>query len=292
MSDPQRLIQQAQKKAQPSSGFMKLFGASDSYRYEEAADLYVEAANLYRLRKELDTAGATFLDAAECQQKAGNDDEAGNTFVEAFKAFKSGSSPFKAAQALSKAIEIFTRRGQFRRGANFKFELAEILESDLQDYPGAMEAYETAADWYAQDQALALANKSYLKCADLKALDAKYIDACDIYRKVIQNSLGNRLSQWSIKEYYLKLVLCYMAADDQVAAQKSLNEAVSEDSNFASSREHELLTALIECYSAGDVEHFSAKVYEFDRYSKLDKWKTTVLLKIKDSMASADDDLL
>lgn len=252
----------------------------------------MEAANLYKLRKELEAAGDLFVEAATCQIKAGSEDEAGNTFVEGFKAFKAGSSPSKACDALNKAIDIFTRRGQFRRGANFKYELAEILESDLHDYPHAIDAYEAAADWYAQDQALALANKAYLKCADLKALDAHYIEACDVYRKVIANSVGNKLSQWSLKDYYLKTALCYLAGDDQVAAQRTLDEALAEDSNFAGSREHELLGALLEACAEGDAEKFSAKVYEFDRFSKLDKWKTTVLLKIKDSIASADDDLL
>ncbi|SCU93357.1 LAME_0F03510g1_1 [Lachancea meyersii CBS 8951] len=292
MSDPQLLVQKAQKKAQPSSGFMKLFGASDTYKYEEAADLYVEAANLYRLRKELDAAGDLFLEAAACQIKAQSEDEAGNTFVEAFKAFKAGSSPVKACEALNKAIDIFTRRGQFRRGANFKFELAELLESDLQDYSGAVAAYEAAADWYSQDQALALANKAYLKCADIQALEGRYIEACDVYRKVIANSVGNRLSQWSLKEYFLKTALCYLAADDQVAAQRTLLEAQEQDSNFSGSREHELISALLEACAEGDSEKLSAKVYEFDRFAKLDKWKTTILLKIKDSIASADDDLL
>lgn len=232
------------------------------------------------------------MEAAQCQVRAGNDDEAGNTYVEAFKAFKAGGVATKACEALSHAIDIFTRRGQFRRGANFKFELAEMLDQDLHDYPAAIAAYETAADWYVQDQAVALANKAYLKCADLQALDGRYIDACGLYRKVIANSLGNRLSQWSLKEYYLKLVLCYLAADDQVAAQRAVSEAVADDPNFATSREHDLLTVLLDCCAEGDTERLSAKVYEFDKFSKLDKWKTTVLLKIKDSIASADDDLL
>lgn len=117
----------------------------------------------------MDQAGDTFLRAAECQIQASNEDEAGNTYIEAYKCFKTGSSPAQAAESLAKSIDIFTRRGQFRRGANFKFELAELQEQQLQDYPSAIANYETAGDWYLQDQAIALSNKSYIKCADLKA---------------------------------------------------------------------------------------------------------------------------
>lgn len=244
------------------------------------------------MRKELDNAGNTFLRAAECQLKASNEDEAGNTFIEAYKCFKTGTSPTKACDALSKSIDIFTRRGQFRRGANFKFELAELQETQLQDYENAIANYETAGDWYLQDQAVALANKSYLKCADLKALDGKYLDATDILKKVVDSSLGNRLSQWSLKEYFLKIGLCYLAAGDVVAAEKSLTESQSLDSSFSQSREFDLLSNLIESIKEGDSEKLSQKIFEFDRFSKLDKWKTTILLKVKNTIVEADDDLL
>lgn len=104
---------------------MKIFSGSDSYKFEEAADLCVQAATIYRLRKELNLAGDSFLKAADYQKQAGNEDEAGNTYVEAYKCFKSGGNSVNAVNSLENAIKIFTQRGQFRRGANFKFELGE-----------------------------------------------------------------------------------------------------------------------------------------------------------------------
>ncbi|AET41032.1 alpha-soluble NSF attachment protein SEC17 Ecym_7184 [Eremothecium cymbalariae DBVPG len=291
ISEAQDLIARAEKKAQPSSGFTRWLSGGDSYRLEEASDLYIEAANLYRLSKQLDTAGDTFWKAAQCQVDASNEDEAGNTFVEAYKCYKS-SNPQKACEALEKAIGIFTRRGQFRRGAYFKFELADIQEFVLQDYPKAIENFEIAGDWYLQDQALALSNKSYIRCADLKALDKNYLDAAEIYRKIIANSLGNKLSQWSLKDHYLKLILCYLAAGDTVAAEKVLQEALQEDTTFQQSREHTLLSSLIDAVKEGNIESFSSQVFDYDKFNKLDKWKTTVLLQIKDSISEAEDDLL
>ncbi|AAS50927.1 ABR155Cp [Eremothecium gossypii ATCC 10895] len=291
MSEAKDLIARAEKKAQPASGLMKWLTGGDSYRLEEASDLYVEAANLYRLSKELSAAGDTFWKAAECQVEAGNEDEAGNTFVEAYKCYK-GANPERACEALERAIAIFTRKGQFRRGAYFKFELAEVQETDLQDYGRARENYELAGDWYMQDQALALSNKAYIKCADLNALDEKYLAAAELYRKIISNSVGNRLSQWSLRDYYLKLCLCFLAASDTVAAEKTLQEALQEDSSFHGSREHDLLAAIIEDVKQGDVEAFSNHVFEFDKFSKLDKWKTTVLLRVKTSITEVEDDLL
>lgn len=293
MSDPVELLKRAEKKGVPSSGFMKFFnGGTDAYKFEEAADLCIQAANIYRLRKELGKAGESFLKAADYQLKAGNDDEAANTFIEAFKCFKSSGAFTDAVSSLESAVNLFTKKGQFRRAANFKFDLGEIQESDLTDYKGAIESFETAGEWYEQDQSMALANKCYVRCADLKALDGQYIAAADLYSKLIKNSLGNRLSQWSLKEYFLKKGLTQLAAGDNVAATRTLQEGMKEDPNFRESREYNLLQGLIESVDEGDSEKLSQLVFDFDKFAKLDKWKTTILLKVKETITEAEDDLL
>ncbi|CCK71029.1 alpha-soluble NSF attachment protein SEC17 KNAG_0F03670 [Huiozyma naganishii CBS 8797] len=292
MSDPVELLARAEKKGVPSSGLKKFFGGSGSYKFEEAADLCIQAANVYKLRKQLQPAGDAFVKAAQYQIQAGNEDDAGNVYIDAYKSYKAANSPRDAVTSLDIAIGIFTKRGQFRRGANFKFELGEVYETDLHDYAAAIDAYETAGEWYAQDQAMALANKSYLKCADLKALDNRFMDASELYSKLIANSMGNRLSQWSLKEYYLKKGLCQLAATDSVAARRTLQEGQQEDPNFADSREFTLLQNLVEAYDENDTERLSSVAFDYDKFSKLDKWKTTILLKIKETIAKAEDDLL
>ncbi|CCH61818.1 hypothetical protein TBLA_0F02790 [Henningerozyma blattae CBS 6284] len=300
MSDPKELLAKAEKKGVPSSGFMKIFSGSDSMKFEEASDYCIQAANIYRLRKQLFEAGNCFTKAAHYQIKASNDDEAGNTYIEAFKCYKSSTtnntnsreSSINAVQSLENAIDIFTKRGQFRRGANYKFELAEMYENDLNDYPKAMECYEVASDWYSQDQAMALTNKCLVKVAELNALNGEYLKAASVYDKLINNSLGNRLSQWVLKEYYLKKGICQLAATDSVAATRTLEDGRVNDANFNGSREAHLLHSIIECVSEGDSEKFSQAVFDYDKFAKLDKWYTTMLLKVKETITEAEDDLL
>ncbi|CAB4254989.1 similar to Saccharomyces cerevisiae YBL050W SEC17 Peripheral membrane protein required for vesicular transport between ER and Golgi, the 'priming' step in homotypic vacuole fusion, and autophagy [Maudiozyma barnettii] len=292
MSDPIELLHRAEKKGVPSSGFMKIFGGSDSYKLEEAADLCIQAANLYKLRKELKLAGDAFVKAAVFQIKAGNDDEASNIYTDAYKSYKSSGDATEATDALVCAVDLFTKKGQFRRAANFKFELGEMYEQDLNDYKKAIDSFETAAEWYSQDQAIALANKCWVRCADLKAMDNQYIEASNVFAKLIKNSIGNRLSQWSLKEYFLKKGLCELAATDAVAAERTLKEGQHEDPNFVDSREAILLQNLIECTNENDAERLGQCVFDFDKFNKLDKWKTTILLKVKENITEAEDDLL
>lgn len=292
MSTPEELLQRAEKKGQPNTGFFKWFSGDQSYKYEEASDLCIQAANLYKLQKNLKLAGDCFVKAAQFQLKAGNEDDAGNIYIDSYKSYKSSGDSLLAIESLKRAIDLFTKRGQFRRSANFKFELGEIYENDLNDYPNAVNEYELAGEWYEQDQAMALANKAWLKCADLLALSGEYIKASDKYSKLISNSVGNKLSQWSLKDYYLKKSLCQLAATDLVAATRTLNDAMSEDPNFNGSRECQLLNGIIAAYNERDSEKLSSVAFEFDKFCKLDKWKTTILLKIKENITEDEDDLL
>ena len=56
-----------------------------------------------------------------------------------------------------------------------------------------------------------LANKLYLKVADLAALEADYYKAIQQYEKVARSSINNNLMKWSVKEYLLKAGICHLA---------------------------------------------------------------------------------
>ena len=62
------------------------------------------------------------------------------------------------------------------------------------------------------------------------------------------------------------------------------------DPTFASTREHQLLTDLLEAVEKNDQESFSEKLYMFDKMSTLDQWKTTMLLRVKSNIEEAEED--
>lgn len=289
MLDPRSLIAEAEKLAKPQTGFLSLFGGSSSYRLEEASDLYIQAANAYRLSKDFSLAGLQFLKAAELQTKLNNHNDVANNLIEAYKCFKS-VSPADAIDALSKAIHIFlTQNGQFRRAANFQMDLAELYEQ-TGDVENATQSYEKAGDYFSTDHAEALSNKAFLKCADLNAALGGYRKARDLYDGIIKNLVGNNLSKWNLKEYFLKNILCTLCMDDVVDAQKRLDAYAEEEPSWPSTREYKLVLDILASIEAGDVQAFSDTVYEFDQFTKLDKLKTQMLLKIKNSVVENDDD--
>ena len=164
------------------------------------------------------------------------------------------------------------------------------LYEEMDDGKRALEAYSTAASWYEDDNAEALSNKLYLKAADLGALGGNYHQAIENYERVAKSSVANNLMKWSVKEYLFKAGLCHLASGDMVGVNRALQGYRDLDPTFASTREHQLLVDLVEAVEQGDQEAFADKLFQYDQMSKLDKWKTTILLQIKNSIEEKGED--
>ena len=212
-----------------------------------------------------------------------------NTLTEAFKVYRK-DSPNDAARVLSSAISHYTSKGNFRRAATHQQNLAEVYEMELGDQKKALEAYDTAAGWFESDNAEALANKLFLKVGDLAALEGDFPRAIDKFESVAKSSLNNNLMRWSVKDYFLKAGICHLAAGDQIATKRALDQYRELDNSFSQTRENMLLADLVGAIEEGDQDAFAEKLYQFDQLSKLDKWKTSLLLKVKNSIEKEEED--
>lgn len=79
--------------------------------------------------------------------------------TEAFKVYKK-TDPLDAARCLDVAIYHYTIKGNFRRAATHKQNLAELYEVELGDNKKAIESYELAAGWFEADNAEAYVTTS------------------------------------------------------------------------------------------------------------------------------------
>lgn len=135
-----------------------------------------------------------------------------------------------------------------------------------------------------------LANKLWLKVADVAAFDGDYYKAVENYEKVAEQSVNNNLMKYSVKDYFLKAGICHLASGDLVAAQRALERYIELDPSFGATREYGLLTDLCEAIEAKSQEQFTDKLFQYDQISKLDKWKTTILVRVKNAIEEADDE--
>jgi len=242
------------------------------------------------MQKQNKEAGQAFERAAAIQSQNLNEpDDMANTLTEAFKVYRK-EYPEDSARVLTQAIQHYTLKGNFRRAATHQQNLAEVYEVEIGDSKKALEAYETAAGWFESDNAEALANKLFLQVADLAAIEEDYYRAIEHYERIAKASLNSNLMRWSVKDYFLKAGICHLATGDVVGTQKALSTYRDLDTSFASTREHQLLIDLSETLEQGEPDAFADKLFQYDQMSKLDKWKTTILLRIKNGIEEKGED--
>lgn len=167
-SPAQTLLDKADKRANSSAGWF----SSSSTKFEEAGDLYQQAANSFKLEKLFKEAGDAFAREAECRENCKEMNEAANAWWNAAKAYKRGFPdcesifdeqrqesdlilPSVAIQALTQTITHLTQGGRFRQAADREKEIGQIYLQESNDLRKACESYERAGDWYAQEDAVA-----------------------------------------------------------------------------------------------------------------------------------------
>ena len=80
------------------------------------------------------------------------------------------------------------------------------------------------------------------------------------------------------REHFLKAGICLLALGDLVSVKVGVARFHDRDPKLETSREGVLLRGLAEAFEEGDVEIFRDKLHEYDAISRLDAWKSRLLL--------------
>jgi len=151
--------------------------------------------------------------------------------------------------------------------------LGERSRSDLVNLEKATEAYERAAEMYAEENQKSAANSCLVKAAQFYAQNEKYREVCPrgdaprraclaasadsapchrarrpcacqaikLYMELGKASIDNALTRWSVKDYFFKAGICYLCNEDLEGCRKALDQFDNLDSTFSSSREAKFL---------------------------------------------------
>ncbi|KAF8072609.1 ASNAP2 [Scenedesmus sp. PABB004] len=262
---------QAQKKLKSFSFF--------GNKTEEAAELLEKAANYYKLGKAWREATEAYTQLAGLQIKQDSKHDAANAYVEGAKCAMK-ASPGEGVALLQQAVHLYTDMGRLNMAARQLRDIAEAQEKQgLKDEAAAF--YGQAADLFATENATSDANKARLKVAELSAEAERYAAAEEIYVDVARACTENNLLRFSAKGHLLQAGICALcyAGDDDVAVK--LEQYRDIDLQFAGSREATLLEACAAALAAVDEKAFATAVAEFDSLTRLDAWKTAMLLRVK-----------
>jgi len=273
-------------------GFLSaLFGGP---RYDEASDLYVQAANQFKLAKDWQEAAKCFVQCAYCARQSGNATDEANHLMEAGNVLKRVSSS-QAVEQFEKAIAIFNASGRFQQSGKLLLSIAELHESEHIQHSETKEYYKRAAEMFElDDHGKSNFTKCNLKVAEYAAKDGELQEAIRIFEAEGEKALQNNLLQYGAKDHFFRAGILHLCGGDSVTINLAVEKYNALDPRFASAREGELLGKLSEAFQEKDVDMFVDKLGEYDSVTPLDAWKTEFLVKAKEQISGGglnDDDL-
>lgn len=277
-------IAQAQKK---TKGGLFSFMSGSSDRAQEQINLYVKAANCFKMAHNWQEAGDAFLEAARISFSEKSKHDAASYYVDASTVFKK-IDPQKSIDCLMRAIEMYTDLGRFTIAAKHHMTIAEIYETMLADMDQAVRHYEQAADYYKSEESNSSAMKCQLMVAQLSAQAGQYDKAAHIFEEAGNYAMDNKLLKYGAKDHFFKASICHFCVDI-VNGQKALQTYTESFPMFADSRECGLMKKLSEALEQENVEAFTTAVKDYDSITRLDPWVTSLLLKLKKTISDEED---
>ncbi|CAK9232619.1 unnamed protein product [Sphagnum jensenii] len=251
-------------------------------KYEDAADLLEKAGNSFKLAKSWDRAAAAYIKLADCQIKLESNHDAAAAYVDAALCFKK-SQPLEAVRCLEAAIALFLEIGRLSIAARHYKEIGEIFEKQ-ENAERAMEYFDKAAELFSGEEVNSSGTQCKLKVAQFAAQLQQYPRAIDIFETVARQSIDSNLLKYSVKTHLLNAALCQLCAGDSVAINHAVQRYEDIDPNFLSTREGKFVVDLVQAIEDVDVVKFTDVVKDFDSCTRLDDWRTLLLLHVKNKL--------
>ncbi|XP_015079904.1 alpha-soluble NSF attachment protein [Solanum pennellii] len=277
-----------ESKAEKKLGGWALFGS----KYEDAADLFDKAGNCFKLAKSWDKAGAVYVKLANCHLKLDSKHEAANAYADAAHCYKK-SNIKEAVSCLEQAVNLFLDIGRLNMSARYYKEIAELYEQE-QNLDQAINYYEKAADLFQSEDVTTTANQCKQKVAQFSAQIEKYPRAIEIFEEIARHSVNNNLLKYGVRGHLLNAGICQLCKGDVVAINNALERYQELDPTFSGTRECKLLVDLAAAIDEEDVAKFTDAVKDYDSMTQLDAWRTTLLLRVKETLKAKEleeDDL-
>mmetsp|Transcript_13520 Transcript_13520/g.38968 ORF Transcript_13520/g.38968 Transcript_13520/m.38968 type:complete len:312 (-) Transcript_13520:136-1071(-) len=277
----------------------KSWFSSKTKNAEEAAEVYEQAANAYKVGGLNQEAGDAYSKAATIYRDTLSDfNSASKALNNAGTCYKK-ANPSDAVSAYRQAVSLYVDNARITQAAKLSKEIGELFESEQMDEDGksyvvlAIESYEQAAEFFGMEDSKSNSSQCLAKVAELcsAALDPPdYVRAASIYDDLGRRCLDSNLLKFNAKGYFLQAVMCHLASSDAVGAQQALSKYENLDYTFGDSREGKFAKALTDAVEGFDVEGFSTACYDYDRISKLNPWQSAVLVVVKRSIDEGGDD--
>jgi alpha-soluble NSF attachment protein len=277
------LVQAADAKLK--GGFFKCFAGER--RFEDALELYQQAANHFKLSKHWEEAAKCMQQCAYCAARCGDHSSEAGYYVDAGNIFTKFSTT-DAVEQYELAHGMYSADGQFMKAGKLLMTIAELYESERIEYAETMSFYRRAAELFELDELQrSNFNKCTLKVAEYAAKSGRPEDrqeAMQIFESVGEKALSKNTTAYGAKEQFLRAGLLHLVGGDSVSVNMALEKYSCLDPRFEQSEEGKLLESLAKAFESNDVDLFQDHCKHYDDSFKLDPWKLEQLVKIKEAM--------
>lgn len=276
----------AEKKLKKSGFLGALFGGGP--KYDEAQELYQKAANQFKLAHEWNDAADCYAQYAIVSGKLGIASDEAQGYVETANCLRK-VSPENSLEWYNRAIAIFSGNGRYQAAAKQLRVVAEMLEQD-DKIEEALDFYSRAVDMFEMDEhSKSAISQCCVKVGELNARLGRYAEAAKIFEKEGEKALGNNLLQFGAREHFLKAGILYLSGGDAVTATIASDRYHQMDPRLDGTRESQLLKGLTSAFVENDIDAFMAAVQQYDSISRLDPWKTQLLVEAKKQLVGGQD---
>lgn len=171
--------------------------------------------------------------------------------------------------------------------------MAEQYERDA-EYEEAISHYQEAGEMFKLEKYQSTnSTRCLIKSAELGSLmfddEIKLRNSLKIFDEVGRDYLRNNLMRFSAKNLFVKAVMIFFLLEDDVGAEKSLDDYTSEDTSLLNSSEYKFLKQVIQAMRDSNREAFEKAAFELNKKMTLDKWWLSVLGKIKSLIKQQDN---
>lgn len=284
------------KKAEQKLKSFSFFGAGT--KFDDAVELFNSAAAQFKIGKCWEKAGNAYLAAAEvCQVKLKDDSQATEYYTNAAQCFRK-ENPEEATRVYSLAAQMHMEQNHFSTAAKIYKAIGEMCEED-RNFKGALDAFSQSADCYLAEDTKVSGSQMLLKVAHYSAILEDYKRAVELYEQVAEQALQQQLTSWGAKEHYFKAMLCKMALlannKDLGSTMEELDRTFEKYKNsypaFEDSREAKFIESMLDAMRESDVNKMQDAIIDYDSISKLDDWKSGLIIMVKRAMRESANDV-
>eukprot|EP01064_Diplonema_japonicum_P037114 TRINITY_DN8617_c1_g1_i1.p1 TRINITY_DN8617_c1_g1~~TRINITY_DN8617_c1_g1_i1.p1 ORF type:complete len:303 (+),score=80.97 TRINITY_DN8617_c1_g1_i1:41-949(+) len=283
----------------------KFFGGSS--KYEDARDLYVQAANQYKKLQDWAGAAGAFMKCYQMSVKTKCDSEMISDLMDAANCYRKFDCK-EATETQNMALDLLDKNGRYDRAAKLCIESAKIFEELLHGESGSKEeelneqlliCYEKARDYYKlMKNSTTHGNEVNRKIANVKTQQGKYEEAIEIFEDLGKQCAEDNLLRFNAKGHFFNALLCQLPLISPMACEPGIDAFRDKFEEYCdidlqlcdSTHEYEFCKSVISAFEEGDGAIYQEAYRRYDKIIPFEKATELMVLKGKQILNKRVDD--